>query len=326
VSVRRRPSAAPPALAYAAWVAICLIWGTTYLGIRICLETMPPGLMAGIRWLAAGCVLVLIERARGHRLPRHRAWPGLALIGVLFIVGGNGLVVWAEQWVPSGLTAVLLASSPFWMVGIEAAIPGGERPPRWTWLGLTVGFAGIVLLVWPDLMGGGALSPAFLGGVVGLQLACATWSMGSAYERRRKVDDEHTLGGAGIEMIVGGALLILAGTAAGEWPRLAFSLRSSVALVYLVLFGSVVGYSAYIYTLKHLPVSTISLSSYINPIIAVLLGVAVAGEAFGSRSLVATLVVLAGVALVRVTAPNEPPAVSVLDVTGDDPAALQPEP
>jgi drug/metabolite transporter (DMT)-like permease len=301
-----------------------VIWGTTYLGIRVCLETMPPGLMAGVRWLAAGCVLALIELARGHRLPGRRSWPGLALIGSLFIVGGNGLVVWAEQWVPSGLTAVLLASSPFWMVGIEAMVPGGERPGHWTWLGLAIGFAGIVLLVWPDLVGGGAIPPAFFAGVVGLQLACVSWSMGSAYERRRRSDGEHTLGGAGLEMIFGGAMLTLIGTAAGEWPRVAFSVRSTSALAYLVLFGSVVGYSAYIYTLQHLPVTTISLSSYINPIIAVILGVLVAGESFGRRSLVASAIVLAGVAVVRVTAPNEPPAVSVLDVTGDEPAALSP--
>jgi len=324
VSIRRQPTGEPPALAYAAWIAICVIWGTTYLGIRICLETMPPALMAGLRWLAAGCVLALVELARGHRLPGRRSWPGLALIGALFIVGGNGLVVWAEQWVPSGLTAVLLASSPFWMVGIEAAIPGGERPPRRTWLGLAIGFTGIVVLVWPDLVGGGALSPAFLAGVLGLQLACVSWSVGSAYERRRRSDGEHTLGGAGLEMIFGGAMLTLVGTAAGEWPRLGLSLRSATSLAYLVLLGSVVGYSAYIYTLKHLRVSTISLSSYINPIIAVTLGVVAAGESFGPRSLVASAVVLAGVAVVRATAPNEPPSVSVLDVTGDQPAASSP--
>ena len=319
MSRRPEPTGEPPALAYAAWVAICVIWGTTYLGIRICLETMPPALMAGLRWLAAGCLMTLAQRLRGQRLPSRRSWPGLALIGALFIVGGNGLVVWAEQWVPSGLTAVLLASSPFWMVGIEAAIPGGERPPRRTWLGLAVGFTGIVVLVWPDLVSGGTWSPAFLAGVVGLQLACATWAAGSAYERRRHHDDEHTLGGAGLEMIFGGAMLTLIGTAAGEWPRLGLSTRSAVSFVYLVLFGSVVGYSAYIYTLKHLRVSTISLSSYINPIIAVVLGVAAAGEAFSPRSFVASAFVLAGVALVRATAPNEPPAVSVLDVTGDEP-------
>jgi drug/metabolite transporter (DMT)-like permease len=286
-------------MAYAAWVAICLIWGTTYLGIRICLETMPPGLMGGLRWLAAGAVLAGIEFARGHRLPPISAWPSLAVIGLLFIVGGNGLVVWAEQWVPSGLTAVLLATSPFWMVGIEAFLPKGERPHGWTWLGLGIGFLGIVLLVWPDLTAGGGRG--FLAGVVGLQLACVTWSIGSAYERRRGSEGEHTLGGAAVEMLIGGLVLTLLGSGAGEWQRLGITLRSGAAFAYLVLVGSVVGYSAYIFTLKHLPVSTISLYSYINPIIAVVLGVALAGEPFGLRSLIASAVVLAGVAVVRAT-------------------------
>ncbi len=316
----RRPSApSPPAAAYVAWAAICLIWGTTYLGIRISLETLPPGLMGGLRWLAAGTVLAAIEFARGHRLPRFSAWPGLAVIGLLFIVGGNGLVVWAEQWVPSGLTAVLLATSPFWMVGIEALLPRGERPRGWTWLGLAIGFQGIVLLVWPDLTASGAAGSHFLEGVVGLQLACVTWSLGSAYERRRGSEGEHTLGGAAVEMLIGGLVLTVIGTCAGEWHRAGVSVRSGAAFAYLVLVGSVVGYSAYIFTLKHLPVSTISLYSYINPIIAVVLGVALAGEPFGVRSLVASAIVLAGVAVVRATAPNEPPAVSVLDVTGDEP-------
>ena len=298
-----RPSASsPPALAYVAWVAICLIWGTTYLGIRVCLETMPPGLMGGLRWLAAGIVLSAVELARGHRLPGRAAWPGLAVIGLLFIVGGNGFVVWAEQWVPSGLTAVLLATSPFWMVGMEALLPGGERPHGWTWLGLGVGFAGIVVLVWPDLTAGGPLGRGFLAGVVGLQFACMTWSAGSSYERRRGNEGEHTLGGAAIQMLCGGITLTLIGTGAGEWHRLAFSLRSVSAFAYLVLVGSVVGYSAYLFTLKHLPVSTISLYSYINPIIAVVLGVLLANEHFGARSLVASAVVLAGVAIVRATA------------------------
>jgi drug/metabolite transporter (DMT)-like permease len=286
-------------MAYAAWVAICLIWGTTYLGIRICLETMPPGLMGGLRWLAAGIVLIGIELARGHRLPPPRAWRGLAIIGFLFIVGGNGFVVWAEQWVPSGLTAVLLATSPFWMVGLEALLPHGERPHGWTWLGLAIGFLGIVLLVWPDLAAGGEVGSGFLAGVVGLQLACLTWSLGSAYERRRGAEGEHTLGGAAVEMLVGGLVLTLIGTGAGEWQRLGISWRSGAAFAYLVFVGSIVGYSAYIFTLKHLPVSTISLYSYINPIIAVILGVMLAGESFGMRSLVASGIVLAGVAVVR---------------------------
>jgi len=298
------PNSRPPALAYAAWIAICLIWGTTYLGIRICLETMPPGLMGGLRWLAAGTVLVAIELARGHRLPAPAAWRGLALIGLLFIVGGNGFVVWAEQWVPSGLTSVLLATSPFWMVGIEAFLPRGERPHGWTWTGLGIGFLGIVLLVWPDLTASGETGRNFLAGVAGLQLACLTWSIGSAYERRRGTEGEHTLGGAAVEMLAGGLVLTLIGTGAGEWQRLAINPRTGAAFAYLVLVGSVVGYSAYIFTLNPLPVSTISLYSYINPIIAVILGVLLAGEPFGVRSLVASAVVLAGVAVVRATTRN----------------------
>jgi drug/metabolite transporter (DMT)-like permease len=292
-------AAAPPATAYVAWVAICLIWGTTYLGIRICLETMPPGLMGGLRWLAAGVVLVVIELARGHRLPPPAAWGRLAVIGLLFIVGGNGLVVWAEQWVPSGLTAVLLATSPFWMVGIEAFLPRGERPHGATWAGLGIGFVGIVLLVWPDLTAGGEVGRNFLAGVVGLQLACVTWSIGSSYERRRGTDGEHTLGGAAVEMLVGGLVLTLIGSGAGEWQRIGLSVRTAAAFGYLVCVGSVMGYSAYIFTLKHLPVSTISLYSYINPVIAVILGVLLAGEPFGLRSAVASGVVLLGVAVVR---------------------------
>jgi drug/metabolite transporter (DMT)-like permease len=294
----------PPKLAYAAWVAICLIWGTTYLGIRICLETMPPGLMAGLRWLAAGGVLVAVELARGHRLPPLRAWRSLAVIGLLFIVCGNGFVVWAEQWVPSGLTAVLLATSPFWMVGLEVLLPRGERPHGWTWAGLGIGFLGIVLLVWPDLTAGGEVGRNFLAGVVGLQLACITWAVGSAYERRRGSDGEHTLGGAAVEMLCGGLVLTAIGTGAGEWQHIAVNPRTGGAFAYLVLVGSVVGYSAYLFTLKHLRVSTISLYSYINPIIAVVLGVLLAGEPFGVRSLIASAIVLAGVAVVRATAPT----------------------
>lgn len=279
-----------------------MIWGTTYLGIRICLETMPPALMGGLRWLAAGTLLAAIELVRGHRLPARQSWPGLAIAGLLFVVGGNGLVVWAEQWVPSGLTAVLLATLPFWMVGIEAVLPDGERPRGWTWLGLAIGFTGIVALVWPDLAAEGRTGARFLWGVVGLQLACVTWALGSAYERRRGGQQDHTLGGAAVQMLFGGATLTLFGLLAGEGPDLWFSARSVSAFAYLVVFGSLVGYSSYLYTLKHLPVSTVSLYSYVNPIIAVVLGVLIAGEAFGGRSATASAVVLIGVAVVRATA------------------------
>lgn len=310
------------ALAYASWVAICLIWGTTYLGIRICLETGPPALTAGLRWLIAGAVLALLHVACGRRLPDRRSWPGLALIGALFIVGGNGLVVWAEQWVPSGMTAVLLATTPFWMVGVEVAAHDGERLHQRDWLGLAVGFAGIVLLVWPDLTAGGQTGARFLAGVVALQGACLTWAMGSAVERRQQADQQ-TLGGAAMEMVFGGLMLTVLGTLAGEWPRLTFNVRSGVAFSYLVVVGSIVGYSAYLHTLKHLSVSRISLYSYINPIIAVLLGALVAGEAFGTRSAVASAVVFLGVALVRWKGGSETTDTTPARADGPSSAAAQ---
>jgi drug/metabolite transporter (DMT)-like permease len=145
-----------PRAAWVAWIAVCVIWGTTYLGIRVSLETIPPVLMSGIRWTIAGLLVAAVLRWRGDPLPRPREWPGLALLSVLMIGVGNGLVVWAEQYVPSGLTAVVLATSPFWMVAVEAPLRGGERLTRGTISGLLVGFAGILLLVWPDLQTGGA--------------------------------------------------------------------------------------------------------------------------------------------------------------------------
>jgi drug/metabolite transporter (DMT)-like permease len=283
--------------AYLAWVTICLVWGTTYLAIRISLETLPPGLSGGLRWLTAGSLLAAGHLATRRPLPRAAEWPSLSLIGVLFIVGGNGLVVWAEQWVPSGLTAVLLATTPFWMVGMELVLPRGERPTLRTWTGLLVGFGGIVLLVWPEMTAGGTAGNFALG-VVALQAACLAWSAGSAYSRWRR-QEHSTLGGAAIQMIVGGGILTVVGTAAGEWPRLAFSARSGLALGYLVCIGSIVAYSSYLYTLRHLPVSTISLYAYINPIIAMILGTIILSEPFGTRTALASAIVLAGVALVR---------------------------
>lgn len=284
--------------AYLSWATICIVWGTTYLAIRICLETLPPGLSAGLRWLTAGVLLAFGHWVRGRPLPPPSAWPGLALLGVLFIVSGNGLVVWAEQWVPSGLTAVLLATTPFWMVGLELLLPQGERPTARTWLGLVVGFGGIVLLVWPALTAGGSSGARFLFGVLALQGACITWSAGSAYSRWRH-QEQAALGGAALQMICGGLILTAIGSIAGEWPRVAFSARSATAFTYLVIIGSIVAYSAYLYSLKHLPVSTISLYSYINPIIAMILGTLILSEPFGVRTAMAVGVVLAGVALVR---------------------------
>jgi drug/metabolite transporter (DMT)-like permease len=280
--------------AYAAWTAVCLIWGTTYLGIRICLETMPPFLMGGLRWVVAGTMLAAFLAARGVRMPPRESWGTLTVLGFLLLVLGNGGVVWAEQWVPSGLTAVIVASSPFWMVGVERAV-GGERLTARTLAGLSIGFAGIVLLVWPELtssaIGVGA-------GVLALQLACLGWALGSSYSKRH-MERADALAVAAGEMIAGGLIMLAAGTVLGEWPALHFTPRTAIAFLYLATIGAVGGFVAYTYALKHLPIAFVSLYAYINPIIAVVLGVVVLDEPFTARMVSAAAIVFAGVALVQ---------------------------
>lgn len=283
-------------LAYIAWVAVCLIWGTTYLGIRVSLESIPPALMGGLRWTLAGGLLSLYLVGRRRRLPPPSQWGSIALMGFLLLGLGNGGVVFAEQWVPSGLAAVLVASSPFWMAAVEAALPDGERLTRNAVVGLLVGFGGIVLLVWPDLTLGG--EGRFIAGVIALQIAAFGWSLGSAYSRRHGRHD-HVLGTTAYQMLAGGLMMVAAGTVRGEWGQLFFTSRTGAALVYLSTIGSIGGFVAYTYALRHLPVSFVSLYAYINPIIAVALGVLLLGEPFDSRMAAAAALVMAGVAVVR---------------------------
>jgi len=285
-------------LAYFAWVVVCVIWGTTYLGIRISLETIPPALMGGLRWTIAGLLLIGYIIARGEPLPSRTRWGAITLMGFLLLGLGNGGVVVAEQWVPSGLTAVLIATSPFWMAGVEACLRDGERLTRATSFGLAIGFVGIVVLVWPELSLTSAGSRQFLVGVAALQIASLGWSLGSAYSRRQPRND-NVLGSTALQMLAGGLMMVAVGTLRGEWLELSFSLRSAVALTYLSTLGAIGGFVAYTYALRHLPVSFVSLYAYINPVIAVALGVLVLGEPFDSRMAIAAALVFAGVATVR---------------------------
>jgi drug/metabolite transporter (DMT)-like permease len=220
----------------------------------------------------------------------------LAVLGALLVGVGNGAVVWAEQTVPSGLTALLVAVSPFWMVGIEALMPDGERLTTRSAAGLLVGYGGIVALVWPDLRvgGGGGL----LGGIVATQFACIGWAVGSTYARRRG-REENVLAAAALEMLFGGLLLLIVGTLRHEWAAMVLTPRTAGALVYLTFVGSIGGFSAYVYALKHLPIATVSLYAYANPIIAVVLGTVVLAEPFRPRMAIAAAVVLTGMTLVR---------------------------
>jgi drug/metabolite transporter (DMT)-like permease len=295
-----RPSPTPRQrrLAYFAWIAVCVIWGTTYFGIRVTLETMPPAPMAALRWLVAAAILIPFLRAHGEPLPPRSRWGGIALMGFLLLFLGNGGVVYAEQWVPSGLAAVLVGTAPFWMAGVEAAIGSGEPLGGRTLLGLLIGFAGIVVLVWPQIGLGTADSRQFLLGVGLLQLASLGWSLGSAYSRRFSRDD-HLIGTTALQMLAGGVFLGVLGLLRGEWAHVGFNARTTTALLYLATIGAIGGFVAYTYALRHLPVSFVSLYAYINPVIAVALGVMFLGEPFTMRIAVAATLVLVGVAVVR---------------------------
>jgi drug/metabolite transporter (DMT)-like permease len=280
-------------LAYVAFLAVCLIWGTTYLAITVSLETVPVLLVAGLRWMFAGVVMSALMLSAGRGLPGPRLWGPLALLGLLMNVLGNGLVVYAQQYVASGLTAVLIATTPFWTALIERFLPNGERFSRRALVGLALGFSGIVVLVWPEMTNGGAGGYDFILGVVAIQLACIGWVFGTAYARRHPLGDNPFRSSA-LQMVFSGSMLLAAATWHGDWAQLSFTGRTIAAMLYLSIAGSLVAYSAYIYAIQHLRLSLVSLYAYINPIIAVTLGTLLLAEPFTARIAVAAVLVLAG--------------------------------
>ena len=289
---------APPRLAYVALVAVCVIWGTTYLGIRVALEAVPPALMGALRWLTAGSLLLAYAWLRGQALPHVGSWASLAVQGLLMIGFGNGFVNWAEQSVPSGLAAVVIATSPFFMAGVEALRADGERLSRRGLVGLVLGFLGIIVLVWPDLHFNDAGGTQFVLGLLALQGACLAWAVGSSYSKRHPHGDS-VIGATAVQMLFGGLIMLVAGTLIGEWGRVSLHGRGVAALAYLTVVGSIGGFVSYIFALKYLPVSTVSIYAYINPLIAVILGAIVLGEPFGFRTVVSMAIVFAGVAHVK---------------------------
>ncbi len=284
--------------AYAAWITICILWGTTYLAIRVALESLPVALLGGFRWMAAGLILTALLPLFGERLPSVRSWRSIALTGFLMNVLGNGLLVWAEQYVPSGLAAVVVAMVPFWSVSVEALIPGGERLTRRTFVGLATGFAGIVVLVWPELTSGGEAGRMFVLGVLALQVGSLGWAIGTSYTKRHRLGGT-PLASTALQMIFSGAMLMVIGTVLGEWGRVTLTPRTFAALAHLTIAGSVIGYTAYVYCLRYLPVATVSLYAYVNPIIAVVLGTLVLAEPFSARIVLAAALVFTGIAIVR---------------------------
>ncbi|HEX6059235.1 MAG TPA: drug/metabolite exporter YedA [Gemmatimonadaceae bacterium] len=291
-------SAAPSrARILAAFAAVYVVWGSTYLAIRIAIDTMPPFLMAGVRFLVAGGLLYAWARSRGAPAPTRRQWITAAIVGGFLLLGGNGGVVWAEQRVASGVAALLVATVPLWVVMLEW-LRGGTRPGLGTTAGVVLGLAGLAILVEPgSLLGGGRIDT--LGALV-LVGASLSWSIGSLYSRRHKSGDTPLLGSA-TQMLMGGALLVVFSLVTGDAARLdlaGVTLASMLALVYLIAFGSLVGYTAYIWLLGVVAPSRVATYAYVNPVVAVFLGWLILDEPVTSRVLLAAGVIVAAVALI----------------------------
>lgn len=284
--------------AYWAWIAVCVSWGTTYLATRVAIDSIPPFAMAGPRHFIAGIVIAIVLRLRGVKLTPRESWGGHALLGLLMIGVGNGCLVWAQQFVPTGVAAVMVSVIPFWMIGVEALMPDGEAIHTRQVVGLVLGFFGIVLLTSSSL-GGSAPGPQVVLGVIMTQLSCLGWAVGSAYSKRHKRED-NLFAATAVQIICGGAILMLMATITGEWSHASSPSASSLlAVLYLVVVGTFVGYVCYVYALKHLPIAIVSLYAYFNPVIAVILGSLVLGERFTTRMAIAIATIFVAMLIVR---------------------------
>lgn len=281
---------------YAALVSVCFFWGTTYLGIRMALEAFPPMTLVAARFLLSGSLMLAGALLAGAELPRGRelrqtAWNGVVILGI-----GNGCLTLAEMWIPSGLAALIITISPFWMLGLDAILPPRVRLHAPTLAGMAVGLSGAALLVGPGALEGGASSHIVRGFLI-LQLGCFAWSFGSLVQRRQPTKAHPIVSGGVQQLAAGLAFLPIALASGGEirWHET----QGVWAILYLVFFGSIVGYSSYIYALEHLPVAVLSIYNYVNPVVAVALGWLFYREPFGAREAAAMAVIFTGVAMVK---------------------------
>jgi drug/metabolite transporter (DMT)-like permease len=308
----------------AAFAAVYVIWGSTYLAIAIAIRTMPPFLMAGVRFVLAGALLYGWMRVWGAPRPSLANWRAAGVVGGLLLLGGNGAVVWAEQRVPSGIAALLVATLPVWMVVIDWLRPRGARPGPMVIAGLVLGLAGVGVLVGPSSLAGGAPVDA-LGASV-LMFGSICWASGSLYSRHAELPSSSSLGMA-MQMLLGGALLLLTGTIFGEWQGIDFAAISGAsfgALAYLIIFGSLIGFTAYMWLLRVAPPARVATYAYVNPVIAVLLGWMVLAEPITSRTMLAAAIIIGAVALIvtaRAPTPRSAPVRSAAEERGKRDAA-----
>ena len=281
-----------------ALLALYIVWGSTYLAIRFAVETIPPFMHASLRFLISGAILYAWRRLAGDAAPTGSHWKSTAIVGTALLLGGNGLVAWAEQTVPSGIAALIITTSPFWLVLFEAMRAGGTKPSRQAILGLIIGFAGVFILVGPaEITGSSARFDPF--GVILLLFAPLFWSMGSIYARGADMP-KSTLLSTGMQMLTGAVSLFVVSLVKGELSGFdpgQVSMRSWLALIYLITFGSLIGFVSYGWLLHNAPVSLTSTYAYVNPVVAVLLGNWFADEPLNGRILIAAAIIIGSVVL-----------------------------
>jgi len=289
-----------------AFSAIYLIWGSTYLGIRVTLESMPPFLMAAVRFLLAGSILLAVLKLRGAVWPTRRQWGINAIVGTLLLLGGNGAVVWAELTIPSGITALLIGVAPLFIVLTEWAWPGGARPTATTTTALLLGFAGVVWLAAPwESAAGGGLN---LAGVGAILCSCVFWSVGSIYSRHARHGADPFVAAA-LQMLCGGTALLLAAGLHGDFTSLRIAditARAWGAFSYLVVLGSLVGFSTFVWLMKHSTPARVATYAYVNPVVAVLLGWLILDEPITTRTLIASAIIVTAVVIITTEKSRRP--------------------
>ncbi len=280
-----------------AYLIVCIVWGSTYIGIRVGVQHLPPFLFAGVRFLIAGAILGTAVRLLGEALPdRRKDWITLALTGTLFLAGGNGLVVWAEQYLDAGTASIYVVTVAIWAACFDAIIPGGKT--RFSWAiagGLLLGLAGMVLLTGTTPA---ALLHSDLRGPIALIIGSASWAFGTVYLKRNPVAVNSSMAAA-IQMLIGGAVIGLAGLLRGELVAWQLTGTGAAALGYLIVFGSIVGFTAYGYALRHASATVVGTYAYVNPVVAVLLGWMMLHEELSARKLVAMAIILGAVVWIQ---------------------------
>ena len=285
---------------WVALLALYIVWGSTYLAIRFAVETMPAFLHGSIRFLVSGLILYFWRRAAGDTKPTMSQWKSTAIIGTFLLLGGNGLVSLAEKTVPSGIASLIIATVPFWLVLFEAFRAGGGKPTWLSILGLFIGFGGVFLLIGPARITGAQQSfdPT---GVILLLIAPVLWAMGSIYSKGADLPKD-TLLSTGMQMLMGSISLFIVSVATGELNGFSLgevSMRSWWGLIYLITFGSLVGFVSYGWLLQNAPISLMSTYAYVNPVVAVFLGWLLAGELLTARIAVATVIIIGSVILIN---------------------------